>query len=51
MLGPPDNDNDDDNDNDNVVEVNETTVVAAGGDYADYQFLSEIINQKHLLIY
>lgn len=31
-----------------ILKVNETTVVAAGGDYADYQFLSEIINQKQI---
>jgi len=31
-----------------VMKVNETTVVAAGGDYADYQFLTDIIKQKQI---
>lgn len=31
-----------------ILRVNDTTVVAAGGDYADYQFLSEIIEQKQI---
>lgn len=31
-----------------ILKVNESTIVAAGGDYADYQFLSEIITQKQI---
>lgn len=31
-----------------VKVVNDHTVVAAGGDYADYQFLSKIIQQKQI---
>jgi len=31
-----------------VLKVNETTVLAAGGDYADFQFLSDIIKQKQI---
>jgi len=31
-----------------ILKVNDTTMVAAGGDYADYQFLSEIIGQKQI---
>jgi len=31
-----------------VFRVNESTVMAAGGDYADYQFLKQIIEQKVL---
>jgi 20S proteasome subunit beta 7 len=29
-----------------VMKVNETTILGAGGDYADYQFLHDIIEQK-----
>ena len=31
-----------------VLKVNDTTVIAAGGDYADFQFLSDIIKQKQI---
>jgi len=33
---------------DRIMKVNDSTVVAAGGDYADYQFLTEIIEQKQI---
>ncbi|KAH3865032.1 hypothetical protein DPMN_028070, partial [Dreissena polymorpha] len=29
-----------------LLKVNDQTVVGAGGDYADYQFLTEIIEQR-----
>ena len=29
-----------------VVKVNETTIMGAGGDYADFQFLKDIIEQR-----
>ncbi len=29
-----------------VIKVNETTVLGAGGDYADFQFLKSIIEQR-----
>ena len=29
-----------------VMKVNDTTVMGAGGDYADYQFLKSIIEQR-----
>ena len=29
-----------------VIKVNETTMVGAGGDFADFQFLSDIINAR-----
>ena len=28
--------------------MNNTTVLGAGGDYADFQFLSEVIEQKQI---
>ena len=31
-----------------VIKVNETTMVGAGGDFADFQFLSDIIRQKQI---
>jgi len=31
-----------------VIKVNETTIVGAGGDFADFQFLSDIIKQKQI---
>jgi len=31
-----------------VIKVNETTCVGAGGDFADFQFLSDIIKQKQI---
>ena len=31
-----------------VIKVNENTVVGAGGDFADFQFLQEIIEQKQI---
>ena len=31
-----------------VIKVNETTMVGAGGDFADFQFLSDIIKQKQI---
>jgi len=31
-----------------VIKVNENTVVGAGGDFADFQFLKEIIEQKQI---
>ena len=29
-----------------LVKVNDTTVLASGGDYADFQYLSDIVKQK-----
>ena len=29
-----------------LLKINDTTVIGAGGDYADFQHLSDIINQK-----
>ena len=34
-----------------VLKVNETTVLGAGGDFADFQFLSDIIKQKQTFTY
>merc|ERR1712096_109320 len=31
-----------------ILKVNDSTVLGAGGDYADFQFLSEIIEQKQI---
>jgi len=31
-----------------IIKVNDSTVIGAGGDYADFQFLSEIIKQKQI---
>ena len=31
-----------------VIKVNETTIIGAGGDFADFQFLSDIIKQKQI---
>jgi 20S proteasome subunit beta 7 len=31
-----------------VLKVNDSTVLGVGGDYADFQFLSEIIKQKQI---
>ena len=29
-----------------IIKVNETTIMGAGGDYADFQFLRDIIEQR-----
>lgn len=34
-----------------VIKVNETTIVAASGDYADFQFLREVIEQKQVRLF
>jgi len=31
-----------------ILKVNDTTVLGAGGDYADYQFLTDVIKQKQI---
>ena len=31
-----------------VIKVNDTTLIGAGGDFADFQFLSDIIKQKQI---
>jgi len=31
-----------------IIKVNDSTVLGAGGDYADFQFLSEVIKQKQI---